>query len=73
VEGSDVLERDEDVAVELEVRHALDSAVRGERSVLVLAAEELDLDLLPLVLVRVVIHRSERSGFLGFIGFVLAV
>jgi hypothetical protein len=57
VEGGDVLERDEDVAVQLDVRDALDGAVGRERAFLVLAAEELDLDLLPLVLVRVVLHR----------------
>jgi hypothetical protein len=73
VEGGDVLERDEDVPVQLEVRHALDSAVGREGAVLIFAAEQLDLDLLTLVLVRVVLHSSERSGFLGFIPFVLAV
>jgi hypothetical protein len=62
VERRDVLERNEDVAVELDVRNALDSAVGGQRPVLVLAPEELDLDLLALVLVRVVLDASERSG-----------
>ena len=47
---------DEDVAVQLEVRDAGDGAVGGERPLLVLAAEELDLDLLARVLVRVVLH-----------------
>jgi hypothetical protein len=55
VEGSDVLERDEDVAVQLDVGHVLDRAVGGERALLVLPAEEGDLDLLALVLVRVVL------------------
>jgi hypothetical protein len=56
VERGDVLERDEDVAVELDVRHALDRAVGGQGPVLVLAAEELDVHLLAPVLVRVVLH-----------------
>jgi hypothetical protein len=73
VEGGDVLERDEDVAVELDVRDPFDPAVRGERSVLVLPAEELHFDLLPFVLVGVVLHRSERSGFRSTIPFVPAV
>jgi hypothetical protein len=73
VEGSNVLKRDENVAVQLEVRDALDSAVGGQRAVLVLAPEELDLDLLALVLVRVVLHRPERSGTTGNIRVVPAV
>jgi hypothetical protein len=73
VERGDVLERDEDVSVELDVRDALDPAVRGQSSVLVLAAEELHLDLLSLVLVGVVLHRPERSGFRSTIPFVPAV
>jgi hypothetical protein len=72
VEGGDVLERDEDVPVQLEVRHTLDSAVGRECAVLIFAAEQFDLDLLALVFVRVVLHRSERSGSLGFIPFVSA-
>jgi hypothetical protein len=62
VEGGDVLQRDKDVAVQLEMWNALDSAVRGEGAVLVLAPEELHFDLLALVLVRVVLHEPERSG-----------
>ena len=58
VEGGDVLQRDQDVAVQLDVRDVLDVAVRGEHAVLVLAAEEGDLDLLALVLVGVVLHGS---------------
>src|SRR3954471_24627692 len=61
VEGRDVLEGHEDVPVQLDVRHLVDVAVCGEHAFLVLAAEERDLDLLALVLVRVVLHRSERS------------
>ena len=63
VQRRDVLERDEDVAVELDVGNVLDRAVRGEHSLLVLAAEERDLDLLALVLVRVVLH--ERVSLLA--------
>ena len=61
VERSHVLERDEDVAVELHVRNILDRAVRRQCPLLVLATEEGDFDLFPLVLVRVVLHRAERS------------
>jgi hypothetical protein len=39
----------------------VDVAVRGEDALLVIAAEERDLDLLALVLARVVLHSSERS------------
>src|SRR5436309_1635324 len=56
VERRDVLQRDEDVAVELDVRDLVDGAVRGEDAVLVIAAEERDLHLLALVLARVVLH-----------------
>src|SRR3989440_1866278 len=56
VERGDVLERDEDVAVQLDVRDVFDVAVGREHAILVLAAEEGDLDLLALVLVRVVLH-----------------
>src|SRR5581483_6548880 len=57
VQRGDVLEGDEDVAVELDVRDLVDVAVRGEDAFLVLAAEQGDLDLLALVLARVVLHR----------------
>ena len=40
VEGRDVLERDQDVPVELHVGDVLDRAVRGEDAFLVFAAEE---------------------------------
>ncbi len=53
----DVLQRDQDVAVQLDVRDVLEVAVRGEDAVLILAAEQGDLDLLALVLVGVVLHR----------------
>src|SRR5205814_4705092 len=56
MERGDVLQRDQDVAVQLDVRHVFDDAVGGEDTVLVVAAEERDLDLLALVLVRVVLH-----------------
>ena len=46
-----------DVAVQLDVGDLVDGAVRGQDAVLVVAAEERDLDLLPLVLARVVLHR----------------
>src|SRR5215468_4425376 len=62
VEGGDVLERDQDVAVELDVGHILDIAVRGQDALLVLAAEECDVDLLALVLVRVVLDTPKPSG-----------
>jgi hypothetical protein len=61
VERGNVLERDEDVPVELDVGDVLHVAVRGERPLLVLAAEERELDLLTLVLVRVVLDVTERS------------
>ena len=48
--------RDQDVPVQLDVRDVVDVAVRGQHAVLVLAAEERDLDLLTLVLVGVVLH-----------------
>ena len=53
-------ERDQDVPVQLDVGDVVDVAVRGQHAVLVLAAEERDLDLLTLVLVGVVLH-AERS------------
>ena len=40
MERGDVLERNQDVAVELDVRHVVDRAVRGEHAVLVVAAEK---------------------------------
>ena len=54
--GSNVLEGHQDVPVELHVGNVLDRAVRGQDSLLVLATEERQLDLLALVLVRVVLH-----------------
>ena len=47
--------------VQLDVGHVLEGAVGREDSLLVLAAEESHLDLLPLVLVRVVLQGSEGS------------
>jgi hypothetical protein len=55
VERGDVLQRHEDVAVQLDVSDVLDVAVSGEDTLLVLASEEGDLDLLALVFVRVVL------------------
>src|SRR3954447_17477337 len=63
VEGRDVLERHEDVAVQLDVGDFVDVAVRSEDALLVFAAEEGDLDLLALVLARVVLHHAEPSGW----------
>jgi len=51
----------QDVAVQLEVRDVVEKAVGREHSVLVVATEERDLDLLSLVLVGVVLDGSERS------------
>src|SRR3954464_12825930 len=62
VEGGDVLEGHEDVAVQFDVSDFVDVAVRGEHALLVFAAEEGDLDLLALVLARVVLHHAEPSG-----------
>src|SRR3954471_10971651 len=56
VEGGDVLERDENVPVQLDVGDLVDVAVGGEDALLVLAAEEGYLDLFALVLGRVVLH-----------------
>ena len=53
----DVLERDEDVPVQLDVGDFVDGAVGGQDPLVVIAAEERDLDLLALVLARVVVHR----------------
>src|SRR5205823_11710804 len=53
VQRGDVLERDEDVPIQLDVSHFLDVAVGGQNALLVLAAEERDLDLLAFVLVGV--------------------
>jgi hypothetical protein len=51
------------VPVQLDVGDVLDVAVRGQHSVLVLAAEERDLDLLTLVLVGVVLDATQASDF----------
>src|SRR5712691_11591153 len=61
VERRDVLKGHEDVTVQLDVGDVLDVAVRSEHAFLVLAAEERDLDLLPLVLVRIVLHAGGFS------------
>jgi dynactin complex subunit len=58
VERGDVLERNEDVAVQLEVRDLVHEAVRREHAFLVVTPEEGDLDALALVLAGVVLHRG---------------
>src|SRR5439155_17585591 len=63
VQGGDVLERNQDVPVQLHVRDVFEVAVRGQHAVLVLAAEEGDLDLLTLVLVCVVLHATSRRTY----------
>ena len=59
MERSDVLQRYEDVAVQLDVRHPVDDPVGGQHPVDVLAAEESDVDLLALVLVRQLLHLNQ--------------
>ena len=61
MERGDVLQRHEDVPVQLDVGDVLDVAVGGEDTLLVLASEEGDLDLLALVFVGVVLDAQERS------------
>src|SRR5689334_14744385 len=56
VQRRDVLQWDQDVAVQLDVRHVVDGAVRGEDAILIVTAEERDLHLLALVLAGVVLH-----------------
>jgi hypothetical protein len=59
VERGDVLQRHEDVAVQLDVRHLVDEAIRGENAFLVIAAEKGYLDALALVLAGVVLHGGQ--------------
>jgi hypothetical protein len=66
VQRGDVLQGDENVPVQLDVRNVLDRAVGGEDTFLILAAEERELDLLTLVLVRVVLDGAQTSGFRYF-------
>src|SRR2546430_14528966 len=61
MQGCDVLKRDQDVPVELDVGDVLDRAVRSEHSFLIIPAEQGDVDLLALVLVRVVLHEAAQS------------
>src|SRR5262245_8987799 len=61
VKRGDVLQRHEDVAVQLDVRDLVDEAVRGENTLLVVAAEESDLDALAFVFARVVLHGGQSS------------
>jgi hypothetical protein len=65
VERGDVLQRHEDVAVQLDVGDVLDVAVRGEDTLLVLPSEEGDLDLLALVFVRVVLDARSVANALS--------
>jgi hypothetical protein len=61
MERRDVLQGDEDVTVELDVRDILERAVRGQNALMVLPSEQRDLDLLALVLVRVVLDGAQAS------------
>jgi len=61
MQRGDVLERNQDVPVQLEVGDVVEEAVGGEHAVLVVAAEERDLDLLALVLAGVVLDGPEPS------------
>src|SRR4029077_14945243 len=61
VQGSDVLQRDQDVPVQLDVGDVLHVAVRRQDPLLVFAAEEGDVHLLPFVLVGVVLHARPQS------------
>jgi hypothetical protein len=63
VQRGDVLKRDQDVAVELDVRDLVDGAISSQDAFVVVAAEHGDLDLFALVLARVVLHEPQRSGF----------
>jgi hypothetical protein len=63
MERSNVLQRNQDVSVQLDVGDVLDEAVGGQHAVLVIAAEEGDFDLLTLVLVGVILDGSEPSEF----------
>ena len=56
MQRGDVLKRNENVAVELDVLDVVDEAVRGENPFLVVAAEEGDLDLFPFVLAGVIVQ-----------------
>src|SRR5919204_55134 len=62
VQRRDVLERDQDVAVQLEVGDVFDEAVGGEDAVLVVASEERDLDLFAFVFVGVILHRGRNQS-----------
>src|SRR5947207_5150546 len=66
VEGGDILQRHEDVPVELDVGDVLDVAVSRQDTLLVFPSEEGDLDLLAFVLVRVVLHRRPQSSGASF-------
>ncbi len=56
MQRGDVLQGHEDVPVQLHVRDVLEQAVRSQDAVLILAAEQRELDVLALVLLAVVLH-----------------
>ena len=56
MQAGDVLQRHQDVAVQLDVGDVLDQAVGGQHAVLVLAPEHRQLDRLALVFRGVVVH-----------------
>jgi hypothetical protein len=56
VERGDVLQRNENVSVQLDMGDVLDVAISGQDTFLILPAEQRDLDLLALVFVRVVLQ-----------------
>ena len=62
MERRDVLQRDQDVAVQFDVSDVVHGAVGRQHAVLVVAVHQGDLDLLALVLVRVVLHGAQASG-----------
>src|SRR6266550_4617329 len=66
VQRGDVLQRNENVPVQLYVGDVLHVAIGGEDAFLILAAEKGDLNLLALVFVRVVLHRGPQSSGASF-------
>src|SRR5437879_4713865 len=66
VQRGDILQRNEDVPVQLDVGDILHVAIGRQDAFLVLAAEKGDLNLLALVLVCVVLHRGPQSSGASF-------